>query len=205
MELSSLFIPIQAKIDFDMEIDKKELKESILKLNEITKYMSTTIDDFRDFFATNKEKEQFKLSSQINASLNIISSSLKNNNIMLDIIVKKNPTLYGYKSEYTQVLINIINNAKDILIQRKIKNPKITITITETKSDIITIIEDNAGGVKVNPIEDIFKPFFTYDKKGGTGIGLFMSKLIIENNMNGRLWVENTKSGALFKIITHKE
>lgn len=204
MELSSLFIPLQAKLDFDMPIDNSEIKESILKLNEITKYMSNTIDDFRDFFASDKKKEEFKLSSQINASLSIISSSLKNNNIMLDIIVKKNPTLYGYKSEYTQVLINIINNAKDVLLQRKIINPKIRITINETKKDILTIIEDNGGGVKVEPIEDIFKPFFTHDKKGGTGIGLFMSKLIIENNMNGRLWVENTEDGARFKIITHK-
>ena len=204
MELSSLFIPIQAKIDFDIELDKKEIKDSILKLNDITKYMSNTIDDFRDFFATDKEKEEFKLSEQINASLNIISSSLKTNNIMLEIIIKKNPTLVGYKNEYTQVLINIINNAKDILIQRKIPNPKIKIVISEIKEEIIISVEDNAGGVKVQPIENIFKPFFTYDKIGGTGVGLFMSKLIIENNMNGKLLVENTKDGALFKIITPK-
>ncbi|TLP38450.1 sensor histidine kinase [Arcobacter arenosus] len=204
MEISSLFIPIQAKIDFDLDIDKKELNQTIIKLNEITKYMSNTIDDFKNFFATTKEKEEFKLSSQINASLNILSSSLKNNNIMLDIIVKKNPTVYGYKNEYTQVLINIINNAKDILIQRKIKNPKIIITIDEAEDEVIICVEDNGGGVKVKPIEDIFKPFFTYEKMNGTGIGLFMSKLIIENNMNGRLWVENKKDGALFKIITNK-
>lgn len=205
MELSSLFIPIDARLNFDIELDKNELKESISKLNDITKYMSNTIDDFRDFFATNKEKEEFKLSEQINASLNIISSSLKANNIMLNIIIKKNPTLVGYKNEYTQVLINIINNAKDVLIQRKIKDPKIMITISETKRDVVITIEDNAGGVKVEPVENIFKPFFTYDKIGGTGIGLFMSKLIIENNMNGRLWVENTKDGALFKITTRKD
>jgi C4-dicarboxylate-specific signal transduction histidine kinase len=204
MEISSLFIPIQAKIDFDLDIDKKELNQTIIKLNEITKYMSNTIDDFKNFFATTKEKEEFKLSSQINASLNILSSSLKNNKIMLDIIVKKNPTVYGYKNEYTQVLINIINNAKDILIQRKIKNPKIIITIDEAEDEVIICVEDNGGGVKVKPIEDIFKPFFTYEKMNGTGIGLFMSKLIIENNMNGRLWVENKKDGALFKIITNK-
>lgn len=204
MEISSLFIPIQAKIDFDLDIDKKELNQTIIKLNEITKYMSNTIDDFKNFFATTKEKEEFKLSSQINASLNILSSSLKNNNIMLDIIVKKNPTIYGYKNEYTQVLINIINNAKDILIQRKIKNPKIIITIDETEDEVIICVEDNGGGVKVKPIEDIFKPFFTYEKMNGTGIGLFMSKLIIENNMNGILWVENKNDGALFKIITNK-
>ncbi len=204
MELSSLFIPIEARLNFDLELDKKELKESIQKLNDITKYMSNTIDDFKNFFATDKEKEEFKLSTQINTALNIISSSLKSNDIMLDIIIKKNPTIYGYKNEYTQVLLNLINNAKDILIQRKIKKPKISITISETKEDIVITIEDNAGGVKVEPIEDIFKPFFTYEKIGGTGIGLFMSKLIIENNMNGRLWVENSKDGALFKIITHK-
>ncbi len=205
MELSSLFIPIQAKLDFDLELDKKELRESIIKLNDITNYMSNTIEDFRNFFATDKEKEEFKLSEQINSSLNIISSSLKNNDIMLDIIVKKNPTIYGYKNEYTQVLINIINNAKDVLIERKIKNPKIIIMIDETKKDVITSIEDNAGGIKVDPIENIFKPFFTYEKKAGTGIGLFMSKLIIENNMSGRLWAENKKNGAIFKIITPKD
>ena len=204
MELSSLFIPIEARLNFDLELDKKELKESIQKLNDITKYMSNTIDDFKNFFATDKEKEEFKLSEQINSALNIISSSLKANDIMLDIIIKKNPTIIGYKNEYTQVLLNLINNAKDILIQRKIENPKISITISETKNDVVITIEDNAGGVKVKPVENIFKPFFTYEKMGGTGIGLFMSKLIIENNMNGRLWVENTKDGALFKIITPK-
>jgi len=204
MELSSLFIPIEARLNFDLELDKKELKESIQKLNDITKYMSNTIDDFKNFFATDKEKEEFKLSTQINTALNIISSSLKTNDIMLDIIIKKNPTIFGYKNEYTQVLLNIINNAKDVLIQRKIKSPKISITISETKNDVVIIIEDNAGGIKVEPVENIFKPFFTYEKIGGTGIGLFMSKLIIENNMNGRLWVENTKNGALFKIITPK-
>lgn len=205
MELSSLFIPIEARLNYDIEIDRKELEESIHKLNDITKYMSNTIDDFRDFFASNKEKEEFKLSEQINASLTILSSSLKTNDIMLDIIVKKNPTLVGYKNEYTQVLINIINNAKDILIQRKITKPKIIITVSETKKDVLITIEDNAGGVNIEPVEDIFKPFFTYEKINGTGIGLFMSKLIIENNMNGRLWVENTKSGALFKITTPKK
>lgn len=205
MELSSLFIPVDAKLNLDVDIDKKELLESIQKLNVITKYMSNTIDDFKNFFATNKDKVDFKLSDQINASLNMISSSLKENDIFLDIIIKKNPTIYGYKNEYTQVLINIINNAKEVLVQRKIKNPKITITINEIDSDVIISILDNAGGIKASPIEDIFKPYFSYGKKNGSGIGLFMSKLIIENNMNGKLSAQNEQNGALFKIITHKK
>ena len=87
--------------------------------------MSNTIDDFRDFFASDKEKIEFKLLEQINSTINIINGGIKANNIKLDIFIKKNPTLIGYKNEYSQVLINIINNAKDVLIQRKIKNPYI--------------------------------------------------------------------------------
>ncbi len=205
MEISSVFMPIQARLDFDMELDREELTDAIDKLNKITKYMSNTIDDFKNFFATNKEEENFKISEQINASLSIMSSGLKSNNIMIDIIIKKNPEICGYKNEYTQVLINLLNNAKDILVQRKIKYPKIIITVDEKDDKVIIGVEDNAGGIKVEPIQEIFKPFFTYEKVGGTGIGLFMSKLIIENNMHGRLWVENTKNGALFKIITFKK
>lgn len=204
MELSSLFIPIDAKMSLENKIEKEELKDSILKLNEITKYMSNTIEDFRSFFATNKEKVNFRLSEQINTSLNMISSSLKENNIMLDIVVKKNPIIYGYKNEYTQVLINIINNAKEILVERKVKEPKIVIIIDENEDEVIISIKDNAGGIKVEPIRNIFKPYFTYGKKNGTGIGLFMSKLIIENNMNGQIIAQNDKNGALFKIITQK-
>jgi C4-dicarboxylate-specific signal transduction histidine kinase len=204
MELSSLFIPLEAKLNLDVKIEKDELKNSIEKLNQITKYMSNTIDDFRNFFTTNKEIEEFKLLEQINIAYKLMSSSLKANNILLEIIVSKNPAIIGYKNEYTQVLINILNNAKDALIQKKITNPKITIKIKEYNDEIILYIIDNAGGIDVKPIEDIFKPFFTHGKKNGTGIGLFMSKLIIENNMHGKLLVNNTENGAEFKIITLK-
>ncbi len=112
--------------------------------------------------------------------------------------------MIGYKNDYSQVLINIISNAKDVLIQRKIKNPYIKISIFEENENIVTTVEDNAGGIKVNPIEKIFDPFFTYEKVGGSGIGLFMSKLIIEKNMSGKLSVKNSSEGAFFKIIIPK-
>lgn len=202
MEISALFIPIEAKLSFNKNIDKDELLDSIDKLNHITKYMSNTIDDFKNFFATNKEKTEFKLSDQINSSLGIIITGLRKNGIFVDIIIKKNPTIFGYKNEYTQVLINILNNAKDALIDRKIKEPKIIITLDSNNKNSILSVEDNAGGIQVKPIDNIFKPFFTYGKKEGTGIGLFMSKLIIEKNMNGKLLVSNEKAGASFKIIS---
>ena len=204
MEINSLFLPIEGKISLDMPLDKEEILETISKLNHITKYMSNTIDDFKNFFATDKEKIKFQLLEQINSTINIISGGLKNNNIKLDIIIQKNPELTGYKNDYSQVLINIINNAKDVLVQRKIENPYIKISIFEENANIITTVEDNAGGIKVDPIEKIFEPFFTYEKIGGSGIGLFMSKLIIEKNMNGKLLVENSLKGAFFKIIIPK-
>lgn len=202
MELSALFIPIEAKINFNKNINNDELLDSINKLNHITKYMSNTIDDFKNFFATNKEKTEFKLSDQINSSLGLIITGLRKNGIFVDIVIKKNPTIFGYKNEYTQVLINILNNAKDALIYRKVKEPKIIITLDSNNKNSILSVEDNAGGVQVKPIDNIFKPFFTYGKKEGTGIGLFMSKLIIEKNMNGKLLVSNEKAGASFKIIS---
>ncbi|AXX88752.1 histidine kinase [Arcobacter suis] len=204
MEINSLFLPIEGKIFLDMPLDKEEILETINKLNHITKYMSNTIDDFRDFFATDKEKIRFQLLEQINSTINIISGGLKTHNIKLDIIIQKNPEMIGYKNDYSQVLINIISNAKDVLIQRKIKNPYIKISIFEENENIVTTVEDNAGGIKVNPIEKIFDPFFTYEKVGGSGIGLFMSKLIIEKNMSGKLSVKNSSEGAFFKIIIPK-
>ena len=204
MEINSLFLPIEGKIFLDMPLDKEEILETINKLNHITKYMSNTIDDFRDFFATDKEKIRFQLLEQINSTINIISGGLKTHNIKLDIIIQKNPEMIGYKNDYSQVLINIISNAKDVLIQRKIKNPYIKISIFEENENIVTTVEDNAGGIKVNPIEKIFDPFFTYEKVGGSGIGLFMSKLIIEKNMSGKLSVKNSAEGAFFKIIIPK-
>ena len=204
MEINSLFLPIEGKISLDMPLDKEEILETINKLNHITKYMSNTIDDFRDFFATDKEKIRFQLLEQINSTINIISGGLKTHNIKLDIIIQKNPEMIGYKNDYSQVLINIISNAKDVLIQRKIKNPYIKISIFEENENIVTTVEDNAGGIKVNPIEKIFDPFFTYEKVGGSGIGLFMSKLIIEKNMSGKLSVKNSSEGAFFKIIIPK-
>jgi signal transduction histidine kinase len=204
MEINSLFLPIEGKIALDMPLDKEEILETISKLNHITKYMSNTIDDFRDFFATDKKKIKFQLLEQINSTINIISTGLKEHNIKLDIIIQRNPEMIGYKNDYSQVLINIINNAKDILVQRKIKNPYIKISIFEENKNIITTVEDNGGGIKVKPIEKIFEPFFTYEKVGGSGIGLFMSKLIIEKNMNGKLLVQNSSKGAFFKIIIPK-
>ena len=201
MELSSITMELQAKIELLGQVSNEELLESIEKSNEITKYMSQTIDDFRNFFAKDKKRVQFKITEQISSAINIINSSLKQHNIKLEIIVIKNSTIIGFKNEYSQVVINILSNAKDELLLRGIKEPKIILRIGEKDNNSIVEIEDNAGGITINPIQKVFEPFYTKDKINGTGMGLFMSKLIIENNMNGRLFVKNGEKGAKFIIV----
>lgn len=202
MEINSLFMPIDAKLKMGQNVNKEEILESIEKLGEITKYMSATINDFKNFFSSDKQKVTFNLSTQLNFAINILSSTLKKYNINLEIIVKKNPEIFGYKNEYSQVLINIINNAKEILFLRNIKNPLIKITLNKDNNNAILIIEDNGGGINEANLYSIFEPFYTKEKKDGFGIGLFMSKLIIEKHMKGYIEVKNGSNGAIFTIIT---
>jgi C4-dicarboxylate-specific signal transduction histidine kinase len=116
--------------------------------------------------------------------------------IDIEIKVTNGSTIFNYKNEYKQVLLNLLSNAKDVLLSRKILHPKITITIDNKK----VTVADNAGGIQLDVIEKIFEPYFT-TKESGLGIGLYMSKVIIENNMRGSLNVQNVKSGAIFIIL----
>jgi C4-dicarboxylate-specific signal transduction histidine kinase len=109
--------------------------------------------------------------------------------------------IYGYNNEYLQVLLNIINNAKDVLVQRDVKEPRIDIRIEKRDGRTLVTIADNGGGIDDSILPKIFDPYFT--TKGptlGTGIGLYMSKMIIEQNMGGRLKARNTGNGAEFSI-----
>lgn len=200
MELASILISTEAKIKINKKISNEEVLETIHRSNDVMQYMSSTIDDFMNFFAKDKEKVAFKLSEQIKRAATIISSSLENKDIKLDIIVKNNPVIYGFKNEYSQVLINIISNAKDALTQRGVENSQILVKVYVKDNNCITEITDNAGGIKTEPVEKIFEPFYTSGKKDGTGVGLFMSKLIVENNMGGTLTAMNHNSGAKFII-----
>ncbi len=199
-ELSSILMNIKFKHSMeklDAQTMDKKSKEAEIVLN----YMSHTIDDFRNFFMPKKDKEEFYIKDAVKSVMTIVSSALEYNNIKVEIDIDENLNLNTYINEYEQVLLNIISNAKDVLIQNKTKNPLIKIFAERVDDNVILYIEDNAGGVKVNPKSKIFEPYFT--TKGdsdGTGIGLYMSKIIIDKNMKGKLRVRNTKDGAKFVI-----
>lgn len=159
--------------------------------------MSKTIDDFRNFFKIDKEKQTFSLKEAIIETLSLQSAQFKSRNIEVEVL-GEDVSFLSYKGEFQQVILNLLNNAKDAILERNIEVGKITITLD---SNVITL-EDNAGGIDTSIIERIFEPYFTTKEQGeGTGIGLYMSKMIIEKNMGGTLRVVNTDVGARF-IIT---
>ena len=181
------------------------MNQKLQEADKVLDFMSHTIDDFRNFFMPKKEKEEFYLNKVVDVVINIVPSTLKNYDIRLEINIDEKIVLKTYLNEYEQVLLNIINNAKDVLIEKKIENPYIKIRAQEEVNHIILTIEDNGGGVLVEPKGKIFEPYFTTkENSNGTGIGLYMSKIIVDKNMKGKLRVKNTKDGAKFAIIIPK-
>ena len=163
--------------------------------------MSDTIDDFRNYFRPDKEKEFALVSDIAQSSISLMKYTLEINSIEIELISEGRDLTHIYKNEFIQVILNIIKNAKDILIFNKIENPKILIRTSCYKDSLVVAISDNGGGVKEEIIDKIFEPYFsTKDYKYGTGLGLYMSKMIIEEHLHGRLSVYNTKDGACFKI-----
>ena len=199
-ELSSILMFIKFKYSINA-LDKETMEKKSQEADRVLEFMSHTIDDFRNFFIPKKEKEEFNLQKEVQLVINIISSTLYNYNIKIEINIDKDLKIISYLNEYKQVVLNILNNAKDVLIDKEIKNPLIKLTASEDTNHVILSIEDNGGGVFVEPKSKIFEPYFTTkENSNGTGIGLYMSKIIVEKNMKGNLKVENTNKGAKFSI-----
>jgi len=205
MQLSAILMYIDAynekgKLTTDKLISK--IKDG----NSIIDFMSKTIEDFRNYYKPEKQKEEFFIKDSINSALFIVNSALKHANIKIDTKYSEyDLSLISYKNEFSQALLNIITNAKDILIQRDIDTPCINIDVFKDKDEIKIHVLDNAGGIPEDIMDKIFDPYFTTKHQSqGTGIGLYMTKMIIENNMNGSIIVQNEKEGAKF-IISLKQ
>lgn len=183
------------------EFNRAFLEQNVHTSMGLIKHMSATIDDFRTYFRPDKEKVEFRLGEAISKTLVLIEDSFKNQHISIEVIAKDDPVIFGYRNEYAQVLLNILNNARDAFMARGTDDPRVTITKDCEDGRAILTVADNAGGIPEEIICKIFDPYFT--TKGpqqGTGVGLFMSKNIIEKNMAGRLSARNTANGAEFRI-----
>ena len=193
-------------------IKKASIQKNEKKVDELYKEskllissMSATIEDFSNFFNPQKEKKSFEIKEAVNEALMILRKVIENEFINLKIDVPINYKVLGVSNELSQVIINLIQNSKDAFILNNIKNKKITITLKEeeilNKKYSLLEISDNAGGISKENIDKIFEPYFTTKHKSqGTGLGLFMSKMIIEKSLDGQLSHKNTKDGSVFTI-----
>ncbi|MCG3692555.1 sensor histidine kinase [Aliarcobacter butzleri] len=200
-QLSGILMELETTTRFK-KVDNNYILNAIDKSDKMIEFMSNTIDDFRNFYKPDKKKEDFFVSNACKKAINIIDATLENLGINLILDIKDDKKIFGYPTEFSQVILNIISNAKDILIERNIKNPKIEINIESKGVLSIITIKDNAGGIEEKNLEQIFDPYYsTKDSSKGTGLGLYISKLIIERNMGGDLSVSNSSEGAVFKIV----
>ena len=191
----------------EKEVDHK-LDSEIDNIQQQVGFMTQTIKDFSGFFKPNKKKELFNLLKSINDAALLLSAELYTAGIeIVTTVDDKNIEVNGFRNEFLQVLLNIINNAKDAIVLQvkeghlKQGEGKIYITITQDSAHTQLTISDNGGGIPSEVLPKIFDPYFTTKSNdNGTGIGLYMSSLIIKENMNAQLLVSNNQEGALFTI-----
>ncbi len=183
------------------DLDTKNLEQMLGKVEEYTYFLSQTIDNFRNFFSPKQESETLDMEGVFARVTSMIGKSLENNNIALIIENDSKKRFRGYGNELMQVFLNIINNSKDAIKSKHPTNPFIKIVIRDTEESIITSIEDNGGGIKEEYLERVFEPYFTTkEAENGTGLGLYMCKMVVEMHSHGAIKAQNTDVGAKFIV-----
>ena len=196
---TALKINLQAKLK---KLTMQTAQESSLKISQYSQHLSNTIDDFRNFYKPNKEKTLVDIEEIVSNVLYITDTSIKEKKIELIKDIECHEKFLSYANEIKQVILNLIKNAVEALEENNIANPKIYIKSYQKDNKCILEISDNAGGIPTEIVDKIFDPYFsTKEEKNGTGLGLYMSKVIIEDHCNGTISAENNKiGGATFKI-----
>ncbi|MCT7596522.1 PAS domain-containing sensor histidine kinase [Aliarcobacter butzleri] len=190
----------------DAILEKHSFKDTLVenKLTEIeslTYYMSKTISDFKNFFNPNKKKTIFKVENAIQKASDVLKGLINSHHIQMEISVEKDLIINSYLGELQQVILIIINNSIDAFIHMNIHFPKILINTYTDNENLVIYIEDNALGINSDLLDKIFEPYFTTKHKAqGTGLGLYIAKMIVENSLLGFLSVENKQNGARFTI-----
>ncbi len=174
-------------------LSSSELDDTLNKIHNYSTYLSQTIEDFRNFYKEDKQIEKFDMIEKLKYSINLVDVAYQNNEIHIyQDFAETNLNINGLPNEFSQVIVNILNNAKDILIENNIKDKKLLVKLHQDEHYNICEIYDNAGGVPNNIINKIFDPYFTTKHQSqGTGIGLHMSKDIIQSSLKGILDVQN--------------
>ena len=196
---------IVANIDADFEdkkLDGKKLDEHLSEIEKLTFYMSDTIESFNNYLQPNKEKEVFSIKEAFDDAFSLVYKLLESKQVECRFELIEDSFIEGVKKEFVQAILVILNNAKDVLVDNKVKNPKINICIKKEENKGILELSDNGGGVEEEYLQKIFDPYFTtksYSK--GTGHGLCMAQMIVEKTMHGDILVSNDDLGAKFSFV----
>jgi len=210
--ISTISSGIAAQKEYGI-FNESTLLDSMEKITKQTQYMSNTINDFRDFFKPDTKKVKFILKYTLKKDINLIKHSFQTNNIEILESYDDTIELLGYENQLVQAIVNILNNAKDQLINKNIEDKVVSIKAKQDNKSIYIIIQDNAGGIPKDILPKIFEPYFTTKHQAqGTGIGLYMTHEIIEKHFNGTIKASNTTidynntqyTGAIFEIIIPK-
>lgn len=192
----------------DIELGELKTEQLIGDLQSIDKqvhFLSRTIDDFRNFFRPNKLPQSITLGEIENELMTIIGKSFENNRITVLFEGDKKCPLITYKNELLQVFLNILNNSKDAFIDNKIISPRVTIRLEEENDLLMFSVTDNGGGIKPAVLSHIFEPYFTTKSdKNGTGLGLYMSAIIVEKHLKGSLKAASFETTSTFTITLPK-
>ena len=181
--------------------DTSEYDKILENISDTMTYLSDTIDDFQTYFKPEKNTKEIFTSELIERVENFVEARLLLARVKLDIQQCKNEPIETYANEMVQVLINIINNSIDVVVEREVPERHIWITISCDEKNVYIKVEDNGGGIDEDVIEKVFEPYFSKKSKNGTGLGLYMSKMIVEKHIGGKIEVKNTLNGACFTVM----
>ena len=196
---------LQVKKLLGEEIDDEALHKALENISDTVVYLSETIDDFQTYFRQKKEVASVEITELIEKAIAFISARLQESSIRVNFMTRLEFMVETYSNELVQVLLNILNNSVDALVDREIKDPTITINIYNRGENLAITIEDNAGGIAEKNLDAVFDPYFSTKGKNGTGLGLYMSQMIMQKQFHSKIEVTNTQKGALFTIIVPKK
>lgn len=184
------------------EMEKEKIFGELEKINRHVQFLSKTVNDFRNFFNPNKHKAVVGIEEVVRDTAAIIEKSFETKGIGLKLKCETEAEVRVHKNEMMQVLLNLLKNGLDVLNERRVSNPRVEVRGVRRENEVVIEVEDNGGGIPDEIIHKIFDPYFsTKNEKVGTGLGLHMSKIIVEQHNLGKLLVENSSGGALFRIV----
>jgi C4-dicarboxylate-specific signal transduction histidine kinase len=187
------------------EVSSQESDKMLNEISDTIVYLSDTIDDFKTYFRPNKEKDSIEIHELLQRAINFTMPRAKD--IDVKIINDKQSDIVAniYINELIQVILNLINNALDSIVEFEIKNAKIFVYAKENEDSISLFVEDNANGISKENLPHIFEPYFSTKGKNGTGLGLYMSQVLIQKQFQGEIRVESSTNGTIFEVEILKE